>query len=126
MHEPRRLSCDHDEGVEATWDAIAALTKSSSSFLTLSQRRLRVRGPHELDAEQRDLRLGVVDEAPQARNVDARRGAVLAGLRGTDAVANPSPFTHATRGRSCGRIDGVTVASRRVDAIDAKFNFAQC
>ena len=36
-HEPRGLSCDHDEGVEATWDAIAALTKSSSSFLTLSQ-----------------------------------------------------------------------------------------
>ena len=61
-HEMRRLSDGHVDDVEATWDAIAALTKSSSSFLTLSQRRLRVRGPHELDAEQRDLGLGVVDE----------------------------------------------------------------
>ena len=38
-HETRRLSWDHDEGVEATRDAIAALTKSSSSFPTPSQRR---------------------------------------------------------------------------------------
>ena len=30
-------------------------------------------------------------------------------------------YIHETRGRSDGRVDGVTVASRRVDAIDAKF-----
>ena len=45
-HETRRLSDGHVDGVEATWDAIAALTKSSSSFLTLSQHR-----PVELDSQ---------------------------------------------------------------------------
>ena len=37
-HETRGLSDGHVDGVEATWDAIAAILKSSSSFLTLSQR----------------------------------------------------------------------------------------
>ena len=35
--ETRRVSRDHVDGVEATRDAIAATTSSSSSFLTLSQ-----------------------------------------------------------------------------------------
>ena len=42
-------------------------------------------------------------------------------LCGNDSVAKPSPSVHEARRRSCGRIDGVTVASHRVDAIDAKF-----
>ena len=40
------------------------------------------------------------------------------GLR-VETVAKLSPLTRATRRRSDGRLDGVTVASRRVDAIDA-------
>jgi hypothetical protein len=42
-------------------------------------------------------------------------------LCGTDIVAKPSPGTHATRRRSDDHEEGVTVASHRVDAIDAKF-----
>ena len=38
IHETRGLSCGRVDDVEATWDAIAAILKSSSSFLTLSQR----------------------------------------------------------------------------------------
>ena len=60
-HEARRLSDGHVDDVEATWDAIAALTKSSSSFLTLSQCR-----PVELDAEQRELRAIAIHKVSQA------------------------------------------------------------
>ena len=34
--------------------------------------------------------------------------------------------SHETRRLPDGHVDGVTVASRRVDAIDAKFNFGSC
>ena len=67
-HETRRLSCDHDEGVEATRDAIAAILKSSSSFLTLSQHAVvdehrlghdlgRVVGVAELRREEQSKRI---------------------------------------------------------------------
>ena len=42
-------------------------------------------------------------------------------LCGNDTVATRPRLSHEARRRSCGRIDGVTVASHRVDAIDAKF-----
>ena len=41
------------------------------------------------------------------------------GLRETDVVATPPPFTHATRRLSCGRVDGVEAPRHRDDAIDA-------
>ena len=44
-------------------------------------------------------------------------------LCGTDTVAKLSPFTHATRRLSYGRVDGAAVAWRRVDAIDANLKF---
>ena len=45
---------------------------------------------------------------------------MLADLRCVDSVATRPRLPHETRRRSRGRLDGVTVASRRVDAVDAK------
>ena len=44
-------------------------------------------------------------------------------LCGTDTVAKLSPFTHETRRLSDGHVDGVAVAWRRADAIDATLKF---
>ena len=40
-----------------------------------------------------------------------------------DVVTKPLLYIHETRRRSDGHVDGVTVASRRVDAIDANLKF---
>ena len=42
------------------------------------------------------------------------------GLRETDVVATPPPFTHATRRLSCGRVDGVEAPRHRDDAIESE------
>ena len=44
-------------------------------------------------------------------------GRCVADLRGL--------YIHETRRRSDGHVDGVTVASRRADAVDANFNFGK-
>ena len=78
-----RLSCDRDDGVAATrshQDAIAASTKSSSSFLTLSQRLA-------LAAALVDVPRRVVVN-PQHGHDAVRRavGAADVGVRGADVV----------------------------------------
>ena len=59
--------------------------------------------------------------------MDPRRLVALAAhvLCGTDTVAKLSPFTHETRRRSDGHVDGVEAVWRRVDAIDAKLKFGK-
>ena len=42
-----------------------------------------------------------------------------------DVVTKPLLYIHETRRRSDGHVDGVTVASRRVDAIDASLKFGK-
>ena len=44
-------------------------------------------------------------------------------LCGTDTVAKLPLYIHATRRGSNGHVDGVAVAPRRVDAIDANLKF---
>ena len=46
-------------------------------------------------------------------------------LRGTDTVTKLPWLSHETRRRSDGHVDGVTVASRRIDAIDANLKFGK-
>jgi hypothetical protein len=47
------------------------------------------------------------------------------GPASNDGVAKLPRLPHATRRLSHGHVDGVTVASRRVDAIDAKLKFGK-